>query len=103
MPKVDYKLDPNFMGNRDFHSTFIYDRVNHVWKFSGYKCVYCETTLFTNPTNTKHLKNCKGVSHKREKDEEEEPTLLNKFGEEWTPLDSNLKKTKKKRTYINGT
>jgi len=100
MPKIIAKFDPSFTGNTDFHSTYVYDRIKQEWKFTGYKCVYCERTLLTNPTNSKHLKNCKGISHRKPKDEVSEPTLLNKYGSEWTPIDSNLNKSSRKRSYL---
>lgn len=89
MPRIYVVQDPNFTGNKHFHSTFTYDNQKKEWNFSGYRCVHCEKTFKTSSIQNKHLNTCKGLSRKKVKEEEVAPIVLNKMGQEWQPLETN--------------
>lgn len=88
MPRIYVVKDPDFVGNKDFHSSYFYDTQKKEWQFLGYKCNHCEKTFKTSSVKVKHLDTCKGISRKKQK-EEEQPLILNQKGEEWQPLESN--------------
>lgn len=88
MPRIYVVQDPNFNGNEHFHSSYAYDNQLKSWQFLGYTCVHCEKTFKTSDVRKKHLDTCRGLSRKKEKDEEP-PIIFDVHGKEWQPLETN--------------
>lgn len=85
MPRIYVKKDPNFIGNKDFHSTYTYDLNKKVWNFTGYKCIHCEKTFKSSNVQIKHLNTCRGVSRKKVREDDGPVYILDKEGNVWTP------------------
>lgn len=99
MPRIFAKFDPNFPGNATYHGSYVYDRIKKEWEFKGYKCVHCDQVFKHNPTTGKHMNNCKGVSRKKPKEEEQEPLIVSDKREVWKPLEINHNFSKTKPNY----
>jgi uncharacterized C2H2 Zn-finger protein len=99
MPRIFAKYDPNFPGDTKYHGSYSLNLITKQWEFKGYKCVHCDQIFKQNPTTGKHQNNCKGISRKKPKDEEDMPTLLDKRGKEWKPLETNQVLSRTKPNY----
>ena len=99
MPRIFAKFDPDFPGDTTYHGSYTYNRDTHEWEFKGYKCVHCDQIFKHNPTTGRHMNNCKGISRKKPKDEEQEPLVVSNKREIWKPLEINQNFSRTKPNY----
>lgn len=77
---------------KDVMQTYQYDRKTNTWKFTNYKCMKCGFVFIRDTSVPKHMENCVGKTTQR-KEMKICGVIMDKYGREWQPLDSNLKKS----------
>ena len=85
MPRVNVVKDPDFIGNKDFHSSYNLNPKTKEWEFVGYKCMHCERLFKTSQVRVKHLNTCRGISRKTIY-VDPDPTIYDKNGKLWKPF-----------------